>query len=257
MKLVHGILALTITIALSAPAALAQQPPTTSARPPRPCENTTVDNVHTFYLKSAAQPSDANEIYTALRNMLPPDNKSFLVASQNAIIVCGNPDQVALAQKLINEIDHRKKLYRLTYTVTEMDGAKRIGSQHFAMVAAAGQPTVLKQGSKVPVATGTFDSGSSAPKAGVQTQFTYLDVGMNFDATVVELANGVQLRTKVEQSSIAEERSGVGPQDPVVRQVALTGSSFLTPGKPLMLGSVDIPSTTRHLDIEVVMEELP
>ena len=83
---------------------------------------------------------------------------------------------------------------------------------------------------------------------------TYIDVGLNFDATLDEFANGVRLRTKVDQSSVAEERSGVGPQDPVVRQTSLEGTSFLTPGKPLVLGSLDIPGSTRHQEVEVVME---
>jgi hypothetical protein len=33
----------------------------------------------------------------------------------------------------------------------------------------------------------------------------------------------------------------VGEQDPIVRQTVLEGTSFLTLGTPLMLGSVDIP----------------
>jgi hypothetical protein len=37
----------------------------------------------------------------------------------------------------------------------------------------------------------------------------------------------------------------------------LKGESLLAPGKPLMLGSVDIPGSTSHLDVEVVMEPLP
>ena len=37
------------------------------------------------------QTSDANEIYTALRNMLPPDAKSYLVPNQNAIVVRTTP----------------------------------------------------------------------------------------------------------------------------------------------------------------------
>jgi hypothetical protein len=55
---------------------------------------------------------------------------------------------------------------------------------------------------------------------------------------------------------MAEERSGVGPQDPIVRQTALEGTSFLTPGKPVILGSLDIPGSTRHLDVDVMMEPL-
>ncbi|HEX9199085.1 MAG TPA: hypothetical protein VF865_05965 [Acidobacteriaceae bacterium] len=214
----------------------------------------------TFYLKNTAYQTDANEIYTALRNMLPPDVKSYLLPGENAVVVRTTPELLAITQMLLNDLDRPKKTYRLTYTVTEMDGGKRLGTQHFAMVVVSGQQTTLKQGSKVPVATGSYNAtattGTNAAPAGVQTQFTYLDVGMNFDATVTAMENGAMLKSKVEQLSLAPETSGVGPQDPVVRQTSLAGMFFLTLNKPLILGSVDIPGSTRHLDIEVVMEQL-
>jgi len=218
------------------------------------------DSYQSFVLHNVNQASnDANEIYTALRNLLPAEVKSFLVSNQNTIIMCGSSDEIALAQRLLKDLDRPKKNYRLTYTVTEMDGSQRIGTQHFSMIMAAGQQTILKQGSKVPIVTGSYSSGGGAASANgaVQTQVTYLDLGMNFDATLSALGDGVSLKTKVEQSSVAQEKSGVGEQDPIVRQTSLASSSVLTPGKPLMLGSVDIAGSTRHLDIEVVMEQLP
>jgi hypothetical protein len=66
----------------------------------------------------------------------------------------------------------------------------------------------------------------------------------------------MRLRTKVEQSSIAEQPSGIGSQDPVIRQTLIEGSSILTLGKPLSLGSIDIPGSTRHLDVEVMAETI-
>jgi type II secretory pathway component GspD/PulD (secretin) len=216
--------------------------------------NTRVDSrpFQTFYFTNVSAQNDANEITVAVRNLLPPDTKIYLVPSQNAITVRATPDELALMQKIISDLDRPKKTYRLTFTTTEMDGSKRIGVQHFAMVVTPGQRTVLKQGSKVPIATGSYNTtGNTA-----QTQFTYLDVGMNFDATLDELANGARLRSKVEQLGIAEQTSGVGLQDPIIRQSLLEGTSFLTVGKPLVLGSIDIPGSTRHLNIEVVMEQV-
>lgn len=207
--------------------------------------------MQTFYLANTSQQNDGNEVSVAIRNMLQPDTKVYYVPSQNALIVRATQDQLAMAQKIINDLDRPKKAYRLNYTVTETDGEKRVGVQHFSMIVAAGQRTVMKQGSKVPIATGSY---SATGNSGAQTQFTYLDIGMNFDATLDEFANGVRLRTKVEQLSVAEQLSGVGAQDPVIRQSALEGASFLAVGKPLVLGSMDIPGSTRHLDIEVVME---
>lgn len=47
-----------------------------------------------------------------------------------------------------------------------------------------------------------------------------------------------------------------GVSEPVIRQAELKGAVLLTSGKPLVLGSVDIPSSTNHLNIRVVMEPL-
>jgi type II secretory pathway component GspD/PulD (secretin) len=242
MKPAHGILGITLALALSGSSAWAQAP--ADATKPG------LESVRTFYLTNVSQTSDANELTTALRQLLDAHDKVFLVPWQNAIVVQGPPEQLMLAQKLLTELDRPKKTYRLIYTMTETDGNKRVGTQHFAMIVVTGQRTVLKQGSKVPIMTGTYNTGSSS----AQTQMTYLDIGMNFDASLDEFANGVRLRSKVEQSSIAEEKSGVGAQDPIVRQTVLEGTSFLTPGKPMMLGSLDIPGTTRRLDVEVVMD---
>jgi type II secretory pathway component GspD/PulD (secretin) len=120
------------------------------------------------------------------------------------------------------------------------------------MIVVSGERTTLKQGSKVPVVTGTYDNG----KSGTQTQMTFIDVGLNFDVSLDESVNGVRLRSKVEQSSVAEQPSGVGAQDPIIRQTVLAGTSFLTPGKPLVLGSLDIPGSTRRLDVSVMMEQV-
>ena len=58
------------------------------------------------------------------------------------------------------------------------------------------------------------------------------------------------------QPRIAEEKSGLGTQDPIVRQAKLEGTSILAAGKPLILGSMDIPGTARRLDIEVLIEHV-
>ena len=203
----------------------------------------------TFYLSNTGI-NDANEVFSALRNLLATQDKLYLAPSQGAILINAAPDQIVLAQKLLSDLDRPKKVYRLTYTLTESDGAKRIGVQHAAMIVSGGQRTVLKQGSKVPIGTGNVGGGS-----GQQTTISYIDVGLNFDATLDEFANGVRLRTKVEQSSVASEQvASFGSQDPVIRQTSVEGTSILTVGKPLVLGSLDIPGSTRHVDVEVMME---
>jgi type II secretory pathway component GspD/PulD (secretin) len=240
MKLANRVFGVGLLMTLSGLTARAQTPPT-DATNPLPTQ--------TFYLTNVSQSKDAGELIAALRNLLDPHDKIFLVESENAVVIQGPPEQIALARTLLNDLDRPKKTYRLTYTITDTDGGKRVGTQHFAMIVVAGQRTVLKQGDKVPVATGYHGGGADA-----RTDMTYLDVGMNFDATLDEFANGVRLNSKVEQLSVADEKSGAGAQDPIIRQTQIQSTSFLTAGRPLILGSLDIPGSTRHVDIEVVMD---
>lgn len=143
--------------------------------------------------------------------------------------------------------------YRLTYTVTELDGTKRVGTQHFSLtVNPDSRDSQVKLGSKVPIATGS--SGSSSPLAPANFQFQYVDVGLNISAHVREFATGVEVYSKLEQSSVGEEKVPAMNNDPVIRQATLQNTALLTQGKPVMLGSLDVPGSTRHLDIEVVLE---
>lgn len=250
--------ALPFALAAFAPLALAAAAQDKPAdKPPSPHRfNCTLDtdcSVKTFYLSNSVQGSESNEILVALRNILDPGVKIYLVASQNAIVIDAPANQLELATRILHDLDRPKRTYRLTYTLTDVDNGKTVGTQHFSMIVVGGQRTTLKQGSKIPVATGSYSTDHNAS----QTQFTYLDVGMNFDAALDELANGVRLQSKVEESGAETSNMIAGVSEPVIRQAVLQGTAFLTPGKPVSLGSVDITGTTRRLDIVVVMDVLP
>jgi type II secretory pathway component GspD/PulD (secretin) len=206
----------------------------------------------TIYLANVTTQNDANEILVAVRNMFSPELKVYLIASQDAISISSYPEEIARIEAFIHELDRPRKLYRLTYTVAVSENGKNIGTQHYSLVASDGNRSTMKEGDKIPVATGSFSTDNAAS----QTQFTYLDVGMSFDATVISMANGVSLKSKVEQSSIGSTNTIAGVTEPVVRQSVLDGSSIATLGKPLMLGSIDIPNSTRHLDIDVMVEQI-
>ncbi len=253
-KFGYGVLGAVVAVALLGPSAWGQTANTApgekeaaTLRQDNPNSRVDLRPYQIFYLANATQQNDANEIIVAIRNLIDPTVKIYLVPNQNAITMRGTPEQLALAQKIINDLDRPRKSYRLTYSISEMDSGKRVGVQHFSMIVTSGQRTQLKQGSRVPIVTGSDKDGS---------QVQYLDIGLNFDSTLDQYAGGAKLSTKVEQTSVAEERSGVGPQDPVVRQTTLANTSFLQPGKPVVLGSLDVPGSTRHIDIDVVMEPI-
>jgi hypothetical protein len=201
----------------------------------------------TLYLTNLTQQNDSMELLSDLRNMLP-NAKLYFVPSQSAVSIRASAEEIALAQKIIADMDKTKKIYRLTYTMTEKDGGKTIGVQHFSIIVASGSRTDFKQGSRVPISVAT----NAAP--GSNAEITYLDVGQEIEASLDGYFDGVRLRTKVVQSSIAEDKSSVGTQDPVIRQTTLEGTSTLVQGKPLVLGSLDIPGSTRHQEIEVFSE---
>jgi type II secretory pathway component GspD/PulD (secretin) len=209
----------------------------------------------TIFLSNVAGQNDANEILIDVRNNFDPSLKVYLLSTQNAITVTTYPEELAKIEAFIHTLDRPLKLYRLTYTLAEYENGKSIGTQHVSLVVADGQRATLKQGDKIPVATGTYNPSSSASE-GTQTQFTYLDVGLNFDATLNEVKGGGVLKSKVEESSVGQSNTIAGVQEPVVRQSVIEQTAVLTTGKPVMLGSIDIPNSTRHMDIDVVMDEV-
>jgi type II secretory pathway component GspD/PulD (secretin) len=261
MNLTKIIFGVTLAAALSATIVVAQtdaadskpadvKPADSTTVHPRGPEPSRAPQIYqVFYLNNVTQDRDANEIQTAIRNILT-SAKIFYLPSQKAITIRATADDLAIVQKMMIDLDRPRKVYRLNYTIIDSDNGKRIGVQHFAMVIVSGEKTDLKQGSKIPILTGESGPGTSDHNSQVE----YEDIGLTLEASLDGYTDGVRLRTRVAESSLAPEKSGVGEQDPVIRQTTLEGTSNLVLGKPLSLGSLDIPGSTRHQDIEVVAE---
>jgi type II secretory pathway component GspD/PulD (secretin) len=131
-----------------------------------------------------------------------------------------------------------------------MDGAKATATQHYSLMVVWGERAELKLGNKVPLMT-----GSRMPDAGAaSSQVQYLDVGLNITATLTGSGDVLILRTKVEQSTLADEKSAGGPMDPVLHQAVLEETARLAQGKPMTLGSLDIPGGANRLEVEVAAE---
>ena len=150
---------------------------------------------------------------------------------------------------------HETHAYRLTYTVVTSDAGKRTSTQHYAMMMTVpGGRASFKQGTKVPILTGGY-LHEGAPET-TQYQFTYLDVGLNLDAALTEVPGGVQVKAKVELSNIVDQVNPQMLKDPGVRQTVLETSAMAKIGTPVVIGSLDIPDSTRHLDVEVTVDRV-
>ncbi len=296
--------------------------------------------VQTFYLTNVSQQNDANEILVALRNLLDPTVKLYLVNSQNAIVVRATPDQLVLAEKLINDLDRtrsevivdvavlevsRDKLRNLGITLPQSFGLTpqtsnstttnsgssttnnssgsstgssttpttsqsltlnslgNLNATNFAVSvsggtvnalltdndtrvlqnprirASDGQRSTLKIGSKIPIATGSYSSTlSTTASLGVQTQFTYIDVGVNIDMTpTVHFDREVSLKMKVEVSSTNGNVTISGVTEPIISQRVAEQTIQLKDGEPSILAGLLQRQDTRSVSGTPGLGEIP
>lgn len=288
--------------------------------------------VQTFYLTNVSQQNDANEILVALRNLLDPTVKIYLVNSQNAIVVRATPDQLLLAEKLINDLDRTRAEVIVDVAVLEVsrDKVRNLGitlptsltltptasttsstsstavstgtattptttsnltlnslgnlnATNFAVSvgggqvnalltdndtrilqnprvrASDGQRATLKIGEKIPVATGSYSSTlSTTASLGVQTQFTYLDVGVNIDITpTVHFDREVSLKLKVEISSQNGSVTISGVTEPVIAQRVAEQTIQLKDGEPSILAGLLEKQDTRGVNGTPGLGEIP
>ena len=203
----------------------------------------------TVYLKNVSQVQDANDLQTAVRNIVTRA-RVYYDPTVNAIVMRGSAEELAMAQKVIADLDLAKKAYRLEYTMRLMDGAMATATQHYSLMVVMGERGQLKLGNKVPLMTGSREPDAGAASSQVQ----YVDVGLSISATLTGSGDDLILRTKVEQSSLAEEKAVGGPMDPVMHQAVLEQTARLPAGKAVTLGALDIPGGTQRVEVDVVVE---
>ncbi|HTV15789.1 MAG TPA: hypothetical protein VME68_13800 [Acidobacteriaceae bacterium] len=224
---------------------------TAVAQDAKPEESKPAMVYQTFFLHHAVEQNQATEVVTVLRNELSRARINY-VALQNAIAVQGTPDEMAAAQKIIADLDRPIATWKLTYTLTSTDAGKPVEApQRVTVIVSQGSRTHMSLGNKVPIVTSSTGS-SSSPDSQVQ----YLDVGLSLDAKIDGASDTPLLETKVEQSKLAEEKSGIGAQDPMIRQIRLEESLNLDEGKTMTIGNLDLPGSTRQENIEVTAEKV-
>jgi len=232
-KCARMLVSLAVVFALCGAAAMGQAPDRQPA------------SYQTFYLKNATSQNAANDIQTAMRNLLP-GAKIYYAATENALMVSGSTEELALAQKMLADLDRPQQVYRVSYTLSDGHGAPR----RLVLLLVPGRRAVAKQGSRVPIMTGSYKEGGGEP---ANTQFQYVDVGLNVDASMEGYGDGLRLQSKIEETSISEQKSNVGIQDPIVDQSVLESESAVSSGKPATLGSLQMPDGKR-MEVQVSIE---
>lgn len=106
-----------------------------------------------------------------------------------------------------------------------------------------GQAAKLRVGSRVPVATGSFQAGvgvgTTAVNPLVNTQFTYLDVGVNVDITPrVHPNHEVSMKVMIEVSQVTGTSTIGGIQQPIIGQRKIEHDIRLREGEASILGGL-------------------
>ena len=121
--------------------------------------------VQTFYLTNAWQQNDLNDVQTALRNVMP-NAKVYGVQSQNAIVMRGTPDELLLAQQLIDDLDKARGEVVVDIAVLEVskNWERTLGMQWPSSFGVALQPNCA--------ATNSCSSTTSSTSTGTGTTTT-------------------------------------------------------------------------------------
>jgi general secretion pathway protein D len=281
--------------------------------------------IKTFYLSNLSQPTELQDVVNALRQILEIARIQPL-PSEGAIVVRGSPDQIALAEKLVSDLDKSKpevvvdvavmqitkdKTHTLgispptsatiqlqpnvnTTTTTTTNGTTtnngttgtsssgsinlnslaNLNATDFQVTispanisalfsdnntkliqnpqirAVDGQKASLKIGSRVPIASGSFQPGIGGVGINplVNTQFQYLDVGVNVDVTPTIHANGdVTLKITMDISSVTNFQNIGGIQQPVIGQRKIEHVVRLREGEANLMGGMLEDSQTKNL----------
>jgi len=104
-----------------------------------------------------------------------------------------------------------------------------------------GQKAVMKIGSKIPIATGSYQTGAATALVSslVNTQFQYQDVGVNIEMTpTVHFDRDVTLKIKIEVTSQSGSVTISGVTEPIISQRTVDHVIRLREGEASILGGI-------------------
>jgi general secretion pathway protein D len=122
-----------------------------------------------------------------------------------------------------------------------------------------GQKATLKIGQRVPVATGSFSGGGTAAvSALVNTQFQYLDVGVNVDITPrVHANNDVSLKVMLDVSSVDGTSNIGGITQPIIGQHKIEQEIRLKEGEVNVIGGMLDETNSKSLSGYPGLSKIP
>ncbi len=113
----------------------------------------------------------------------------------------------------------------------------------------------LKIGDRIPIATGSFQSGLTQ---GVNTQFQYIDVGVNIDITpYIHADNDVTLKMSLEVSSVTGEQTIDGVTEPTIGQRRIEHQARLADGEVNLIGGILEDTESKSMSGYPIISKIP
>lgn len=169
-----------------------------------------------------------------------------------------NDSQAPAASKAAEPAVH---FYRLDLVVRELgEDGKPVNSRSYSCTVstARGESDSVRIGSKVPVATGSPSSVVAGPI--VSVQFTYRDVGVNFDASGVrEIGNKLAMKFDAEINSLGSSMrlgGANGIEEPVTRENRWQAQVLIPIGKSTVVFTSDDLDSKGSMEVLVTATPL-
>jgi general secretion pathway protein D len=141
-----------------------------------------------------------------------------------------------------------------SFTALETDANTKV-IQRPQMRVVDDQKASLKIGDRIPIATGSFQSGLTQ---GVNTQFQYIDVGVNVDITPhVHGNNEVTLKLSLEISSVTGEQTISGVTEPTIGQRRIEHETRLADGEVNLIAGILQDSEAKSLSGWPLLSKIP
>lgn len=110
------------------------------------------------------------------------------------------------------------------------------------------EKATLRIGDRVPVATGAYTAGVTTSSAVVNTQFQYLDVGVNIDITPhIHSDHDVTLKMALEISTVTGSQNIGGIDQPIIGQRRIEHETRLQDGEVNLVGGILEDTETNSL----------
>ena len=150
-----------------------------------------------------------------------------------------------------------ERYFRLTFRVLDISPeSKVVDARSYNEIIATGpksdRTSSIRTGDRVPVATGSYSSGSANSSNLVNTQFQYIDVGTDIDATRAEVVDQtLRLHITANISSMSATKLLGNVHEPVIRQTKWESNVTVPVGKAALIFSSDDSSDKGKTELEL------